>query len=719
MAWLVMQVADVILNNIGSPDWVFQVLLLFLAIGLPFAVFFAWAFELTPEGLKRESEADRSKSITQKTGRKLDFAIIAALSIVVILLVGKDRLVGDRAPLDASSALGKSIAVLRFDNRSADAENAEFIAAGVHDELLTLLSKLSDLRVISRTSVERLDRNLSIPEIGALLSVATVLEGQVQRAGDRLRINVQLIDAAREDHLWATTYDRELTAENIFDVQSDIARTIADALHAQISAGDEALLEAVPTENTEALNRYLLGRQLMNHKSFQAFRQASIYFIEATELDSNYAQAWVSIAENSSQMLATGLIDLQEYFSAAEPAIKQALKLDNRLPEAHAQMATFRWLSGDFDAAEASFKMALELNPSDTRSLEKYGEYFRSTHRPLEAIPVLKRALDNDPLSVEILFELGRSELYAGRSEQNVVYSKRILEIDPSNVAGYIGLLQAYSWQGRFDLMWPWHIKAIASDPEDFELWASFSFYAEMLGDSELADRYIDRAVVFGPGEPAVLSTQACILSLNGNSDKAVEIARQALQAELDDRWGSNQIFLRLVRDDALRTGAFDSALAWYRTRHPEFFAVLPEITFGNIVVAADLALLLRRAGKPEAADVLINTALAWYRETQIPGVHGELTNIVDVELLALNGEKDAAINSLREAVDGGWRNLWKWHLGNENLASLHGEPGFQAIIEQLENDMAAQLEAIHALPYMGEFDLRSAQSHRWSNSHQ
>jgi tetratricopeptide (TPR) repeat protein len=286
-------------------------------------------------------------------------------------------------------------------------------------------------------------------------------------------------------------------------------------------------------------------------------------------------------------------------------------------------------------------------------------------------------------------------------------------------VAGYIGLLQAYSWQGRFDLMWPWHIKAIASDPEDFELWASFSFYAEMLGDSELADRYIDRAVAFGPGEPAVLSTQACILSLDGNNDKAVEIARQALQAELDDRWGSNQMFLRLVRDDALRTGAFDGALAWYRTRHPEFFAVLPEITFGNIVVAADLALLLRRAGKPEAADVLINTALAWYRETQIPGVHGELTNIVDVELLALNGEKDAAINSLREAVDGGWRNLWKWHLGNENLASLHGEPGFQAIIEQLENDMAAQLEAIHALPYMGEFDLRSAQSHRWSNSHQ
>jgi hypothetical protein len=143
---------------------------------------------------------------------------------------------------------------------------------------------------------------------------------------------------------------------------------------------------------------------------------------------------------------------------------------------------------------------------------------------------------------------------------------------------------------------------------------------------------------------------------------EAVEIARQALRARLDDRWDSNRIFLRLVRDDALRTGAFEDALAWYR-------------------------------------------------ETQIPGVHGERIFIVDVELLALNGETNAALDSLREAVNGGWKTDWKWHLGNENLASLRGEPRFRAIIEQLESDMAVQLEAVRALPYMGEFDLRSAQN--------
>jgi hypothetical protein len=312
---------------------------------------------------------------------------------------------------------------------------------------------------------------------------------------------------------------------------------------------------------------------------------------------------------------------------------------------------------------------------------------------------------------VQILFELGKVEMYIGRPEQNVQYANRILEIDPSSVSGYVGLLQAYSWQGRYDLMWPWFIKAMAIDPEDFELWASLGFYAKLLGDSDLADRYIDRALVLGQGEPSVLGCQASILALNGNHDEAVDIARQALQAGLDDRWGSNRIFLRLVRDDALRTGAFDQARAWYRDRYPELFADLPEITINNVNAAADLALLLQRAGELEVADTLINAGLAWYRETQIPGVYGDLINIVDVELLALNGERNAALDTLRGAVDGGWNGEWKWHTSNENLASLRNEPEFQAIIAQLESDMATQLKAIRALPYLGEFDLRSAQS--------
>ena len=711
VAWLVMQIADVVLNNITAPDWVFQVLMLFLAVGLPFAVILAWAFELTPEGLKKEKEVDRSQSVTHQTGRKLDFAIIAVLTVGIVFLIGRAWIGSDSAPPDTISAEEKSIAVLPFENRSAEAENAEFFAAGVHDELLTLLAKLGELKVISRTSVERLDQDLSIPEIGILLGVATVLEGQVQRAGNRLRINVQLIRATEEDHLWATTYDREFTAENIFDVQSDIARTIADELHIQLSAHDDTLLQAVPTKNTEALQHYMLGRQHLERASFDSIKQAARYLSQAVELDPDYAQAWIALAHAHNRMYQTGLIDLQEYVAVAEPSIARALEVNNRLPEAHAELAALRWQSGDVDAAETSFETALELESADSRSLYSYGNYLRTTGRAQEAIPVLKRALERNPLSVETLFELGKAEMYSGQPSQFIIRAEKILEIDPSSVQGYVAKLQAYRWMGRYDLMWPWYIKSIASDPEDFELWGHLGLYSYYVGATEWVDRYLDRALELGPHEPSVLRCYASVLEQQGQLDAAVEIARSALEANLDDRWQSNQIFLRLVRDDAMRSGNLDGARSWYLDRHPELFLGVPEITVGNVNAAADLALLLKRAGEPAAADVLIEAGLAWVQRTQPAGVHGYLINIVDVEFLALNGQKQAALDTLQQAVDSGWKAHWRSVFRNETLASLRNESRFQQITAQLEDDMATQLDAIRALPDMGEFDLRSTQS--------
>ena len=711
VSWLLMQIGDVMFPALLLPEWTTTMLVAFLLLGFPIAVILAWAYEVTPEGVKRTKDIEPGESITHTTGRKIDFIIIAVLAVAVVFLIAKVWFEDDTAPPGIASIPDKSIAVLPFANISAAEENAEFFAAGVHDELLTLLSRIGGIKVISRTSVENLDDGLGIPEIGALLGVATVLEGQVQRAGNRLRIHVQLIDAVKEDHLWATTYDRELTAENVFEVQSDIAKTIADALHVQLSDSDEALLEAVPTENTQALNRYLLGRQLSFRNTFESLRQAERYFQEATELDPQYAQAWAAIAYNRNQMLLTGSIDAQEYIAVAEPAISRALELDDRLPEAQTQLAVLHWRSGDFAVAQASFKSALERFPEDSTSLLAYGRYLRMTGRPFEAIPVLERALQNDPLSVQILSNLGKSAMYIGYPEKSIEYSKQILEIDPSSSYGYTGLLQAYAWMGRYDLEWPWIIKAITVDPADFEAWAHIGLSANELGDADLADRYLNRALELGPMEPATLKCIALVLSQRGQYDEALAVARKALAADLDNRWGSDQVFLRLVRDDALRTGSFDEALTWYRARHPELFRDGLEITIDNVNAAADLALLLQRAGEADNADTLIDAGLTWYRETQVPGVHGYLTNIIDVELLALNAEKNAALETLHEAIDGGWRSSWIWHMSNENLSSLRDESEFHAIIAQLEEDMATQLKAIQALPDMGEADLRYPES--------
>ncbi len=726
VAWLSIEISATTFPMLRLPEWAATLVTVLLMIGFPVALIFAWAFELTPEGLKKEKDVDRSQSITHITGRKLDFFIIAGLSLALVFVV-IDQYVLDRkldefassettdqtVPVYVETAeLERSIAVLPFRNRSAVAEDAYFVD-GIHDDILTQLSKLSSLKkVVSRTSMEQYrDTTKPMPRIGQELDVATILEGGVQRAGGRVRITVQLIDAAADEHLWATTYDRELTAENVFEVQSEIARMIVDSLDAELSANDKALLSTVPTENTEALILFLQARQLSKRHSFEALRQADRYFREATELDPEYVRAWAAIADNRSKMLATGLIDVQEYIAAAEPAITRALELDDRLPEAHAQLARLHWSSGDLEAAEASIRKALELNPGDSSSLIAYGQYLRRTGRPLEAIPVLERALKNDPLSVQILYELGDSEMRAGRPEQNVKYAQRILEIDPSSLGGYTSLWQAYMWMGRFDLLWRPYIKTMALDPEDFEFPAILGLFASMLGAPEWADRYLDHALALGQEESTTLMSYALVLVQRGKSDEALAIARRALEAGADDRWHSNQTFLRLVRDNALQTGNFDDVLAWYRNRHPELFGGKPEIRVRNVNAAADLAMLLQRAGDSEAADVLIDAGLVWYRETQRPGVHGYHTNIADVEFLALNADKKAALNALREAVDGGWRWTWQWYMSNENLDSLRNEPEFQAIIERLEDDMATQLEAIREIPYLGEFDLRAAQS--------
>ncbi len=707
VSWLLMQIGDVMFPALLLPTWSTTMLVAFLLLGTPVALILAWAYEVTPDGVVRTEDVPLDQSITADTGQKINQMIIGVLTIAVIFLLAKNWMTGDEASLQPTSVLDKSIAVLPFRNQSASSENAEFFAVGVHDELLTLLSRLGDLRVISRTSVERLDPTLNIPEIGALLGVATVLEGQVQRAGDQLRINVQLIDTAQEGHLWANTYDRELTAKNVFDVQSDIARTIANSLHAELSASDEEVLSAIPTANIEALQRFMLGQQHLNRSTFESLKTAETYFQEATEHDPEYAQAWAATAAAASKSFQTGATNLQEYKAHAGPAIERALSINSTLAEAHAELAAFLWQTGDIEKAEASFKTALKLEPNQAWSLRSYGTYLRTTGRPDEAIPVLERALQSDPLSPLTLFALGKAEMYVGHPEKNLIYAKRILEIDRSSVYGYSAHLQAYVDIGRFDLGIPWFIKMMALDPSDYENWAYLGYWARMLGEPEWSGRYMNGALRRGPNEPTVLKCQVQILMLRGKSLEATAVASQALEAGLDDRWFSDRIFLRQMRDDAFQNGDLDVALKWYRDRHPELFGSAPDFDVRNINSAADLALLLRQAGNVDAAAALIAAGIDWYERELPQGVYGFVTGIAYVDLLALSEDSQAALSALRAAVDYGWRYGWPWYLASKNLDSIREAPEFQAIVAELEADMATQLEALRALPDMGEYDLR------------
>ena len=275
-AWVLLQMLDVIGEILELPAWGGKVILVILATGFFVTLFAAWAFELTPEGIKRESEVDRSQSITSQTGRKLNVLIFALMALAITyLLVDKFVLVPRLAEqeLAATKALvlpaestvvqsidRLSIAVLPFENRSAR-EQDQFFTDGIHDDLLTSIARIGSMKVISRTSVmEYRGTTKKIPEIAAELGVANILEGGIQRSGEQVRINVQLIDAQTDEHLWAETFDRKLTAENLFAIQSEISTRIAEALQATLSPAEEQRLRQMPTANLDAYDAYLRGR---------------------------------------------------------------------------------------------------------------------------------------------------------------------------------------------------------------------------------------------------------------------------------------------------------------------------------------------------------------------------------------------------------------------------------------------------------------------------
>lgn len=284
IAWLIAQVADLALDNFEAPGWVIKTILLLLALGFPLALFFAWAFEMTPEGIKKEKDVDRSNSITSHTGRTLDRVIIVVLVVALGYFVADKFVGGEAGPASSLAPAGsiqepeggngsealqdaagqvddKSLAVLPFAHRSPNPTD-QYFTDGIHDDLLTQLAKQDAFKVISRTSVmEYRDTTKNMKQVGDELGVRHILEGGVQRAGTRVRINVQLIDAQTDKHLWAETYDRELTTDNLFDIQSEITTAIAISLQAELNDG-LASGRSAPTVSLPAYDLYHKAKQL-------------------------------------------------------------------------------------------------------------------------------------------------------------------------------------------------------------------------------------------------------------------------------------------------------------------------------------------------------------------------------------------------------------------------------------------------------------------------
>jgi TolB-like protein/Flp pilus assembly protein TadD len=413
-AWVLLQVVDLVLENITAPDWVMQVFMLALAIGFPITLIMAWAFEMTPEGLKRETAVEPGQSITPQSGRKLDRVIIVLLALAVVFLIidpfgddqegsqeGSGSISPEKLNLTPVQAVDKSVAVLPFAFRSNNPDD-EFFAEGMHDDLLTQLAKIGSLKVISRTSVlEYKDTIKKIPQIAEELGVSTIVEGGVQRSGSRIRFNAQLIDAKTDEHLWAETYNRELTAENLFDIQAEIARAIAQALQATLSPEEEASINMALTNNLEAWESYQRAVRLRQTQAIAAMRMGISEIDHALELDPGFAAAWSLKA----------IFLLQQYWfydtdpatrDAAWEAIQSGRAIEPMLPELDIAEGYYHyWGFRDYEKALPFMQRASAARPNDARAHQGRAYVLRRMGDWENTLAAMRRAAELDPRTVQ------------------------------------------------------------------------------------------------------------------------------------------------------------------------------------------------------------------------------------------------------------------------------------------------------------------------------
>lgn len=607
--WLLLQVSDVVLGNIEAPGWVFKAIMLVLALGFPVVLLFAWAFELTPEGIRKEKDVDRTQSITPTTGRKLDYAIIALLALGLAYFIwesrfsvkesdsrekgsepfsvpaavesmatsekGSDPFSAKRAPTSDE----KSIAVLPFSTRSK-VEDDQFFSDGMHDDLLTQLAKIGELKVISRTSVmEYRDTTKNLREIATELGVTNILEGAIQRSGDQVRINVQLIDAQTDEHLWAEIYDRELTTENLFAIQTEIAKSIAGALHATLSPEEQQRIEqAALTQNLEALQAYRRGRLLVEDGDDESLQRAEQEAQLALQLDPNFAAAWALLARVHMGLVWNG--DRSDArLAAAKTAIEKGRAISPDLPELDiAEGYYYYWGFRDYAKAIRVLEPVLISYPNNAEVLKVLAFVYRRQGRFDETLQQLHRAFELEPRSIQtatalsetyqILRDFQRAQEFLHIAEAINPLSTRYqftagavqYAIDGDPVAAVrswshdesavrFEIWRAKAAMGNFDLSQDFAVFNGAFTLGEVKLLPELmqGMSLRLSGDPAGAKPYLDQAIEnyrsflqANPGDFKILKPMCWATGAANEAGEAKKACNQALEHLPDDAWDRN-----------------------------------------------------------------------------------------------------------------------------------------------------------------------------------
>jgi TolB-like protein len=620
VAWLVVQVSDVMIDNIGAPEWLFKFILLALAIGFPIATVFAWAFEMTPDGIKRENQVDRTQSIAPQTGRKLDYTIIAVLALALGYFVYESRFSGPDTELITSmsdepsqqvaavgAAAANSVAVLPFVNMSDDAAN-EYFSDGLTETLLHMLAQIPDLQVAARTSSFAFKgKNEAISEVAKTLGVAHVLEGSVQKAEGQVRITAQLIRAEDGFHMWSQNYTRPL--KDIFAIQDEIATDVADALGASL-LGNAAGVHGVATKNLSAYDSYLKGLKEQATFSYSTIDDAERHFKQALVEDPEFTDARLALVRNYILKRQTGLINKVEQTAQATPLLQRVFKSDPDNLIAQAYDLYIRILVFPPGRTETELRDMLGqlrglLAQMPTDSFLRAGVaqvYSGALDEHIQAMEILQSGLLIDPLDADIYQQLAFVYLQMKDYKNAISANKRVVALAPDNPNGYYNLADSERWSGNLRGYFENVHKAIEIDPQDHELTYSLATNLYLLDLSEEGEYWYQRTQALSPASVVARELSVERAYYNQQPEQVIALSEQIIRDQMDDRLDAFFLTVFYYTDTMMKLDRSREAYDFLVSVRPEIasFDVLPNNTQGMSMQRFSIILMSGFASREE-----------------------------------------------------------------------------------------------------------------------
>ncbi len=560
VAWLLMQIATQVFPFLEIPNWAIRLVIMLIVIGFPIALVIAWAFELTPEGLKRTEFADELPKKSARSRAWIYVVIIASAMSVSLFFLGRYTATSKQTGLTEVPA--KSIAVLPFVDMS-QARDQEYFCDGISEEILDALAKVEGLRVVARTSSFSFKgKNVDVSEIAQKLNVQNVLEGSLRREGNRIRITAQLINARNGFHIWSETFEREL--QGVFAVQDEITRSIVDALKIKLAIA----LPARAQQNTEAYDLYLQGLYLSNKSDEENLRKSLNLFQQALDKDPNFARAWTGIAK-AWEWLADAYVRPLEAYPKVKEAASKALALDDRDAEAHCYLGeTKRILDHDFAGEEAELKRALEIDPNSATA-HLFMSFLKCAQGDLdEGVKQIQEAEKLDPLSPIIIDSAVERYVAADRLDDAISAGKRVLQVDPNYIYFDSALAEAYREKGNLQEAVAVYEKAqaVTHSPS-----AGLAITYAKMGRWEDAHRVLDQLIEKSRRQYVTADSIAAVYVALGDKEEAFHWLERALDEHSAPMYGIawHPIFRALRSDprfaDLLRRMGVDPAKALAR----------------------------------------------------------------------------------------------------------------------------------------------------------